>query len=209
MCDVWRMYNPQTKQFSWYRLNPEPQFSRLDMFFVGREQWAFIDTCKLLPGFRTDHSLLLMNISVNEEKKGPGTWKLNNTLLNDEQYNESMRESIQKVIKDYATHPVDMKWELIKDDAIQASREYAKEKSRNHNLQIKELCQALEELKLQLQKEEVEENPYNKTAQAINDVEGTLGKEMAFKAKDPRYHCLDPSASGIEKENVVLRIFLH
>ena len=53
------------------------------------------------PSIRSDHSLLVLGISLEKEhKRGKGLWKLNVCLLNDSSYVQHIKETIKHAISD-------------------------------------------------------------------------------------------------------------
>ena len=55
-----------------------------------------IDKLQLAPSVKSYHHMLVLGMSLQEEKKGPGTWKFNNTLLEDRSYVAEVINEIRK-----------------------------------------------------------------------------------------------------------------
>ena len=73
--------------------------------------------CRILWAPETDHSAILIHIKSNKlkQKKSPGLWKLNQSLLQDEIYVYNLHADFTKFKQKY----IDMKdlglrWDLIK-----------------------------------------------------------------------------------------------
>ena len=49
---------------------------------------------KILPGYRTDHSLLNLHLQFGNFKKGTSYWKMNNSLLKDPEYVKIIKDKI-------------------------------------------------------------------------------------------------------------------
>lgn len=47
---------------------------------------SIVSQVKILPGYKTDHSLLLLELQIDDFKKGKGFWRFNNSLLKDYDY---------------------------------------------------------------------------------------------------------------------------
>ena len=45
-----------------------------------------VEKSNILPGFKTDHSLITLDIDLSLFERGPGFWKLNCKHLNDPEY---------------------------------------------------------------------------------------------------------------------------
>ena len=72
MCDIWMTHNPDKTEFTWYRMRPSPVFSRLDRFIINMGLSAYVGKIEHLPGFKTDHSIVFMQVQFSEEQRGPG-----------------------------------------------------------------------------------------------------------------------------------------
>ena len=76
-----------------------------------------INDCQIVPNIFSDHSglQLCMNIEEKETKRGPGSWKFNNSLLSDKEYIELITRSIPTFVSKYEDL-VDkgLFWEMIK-----------------------------------------------------------------------------------------------
>ena len=93
LCDIWRIRNPLEKSFT-FRQN---HFSgilnrRLDYIFISNKLQEFYNKAITLPGFKTDHSSVLVIISNrNEIKLGPGLWKFDKSRISDENFTEQLK----------------------------------------------------------------------------------------------------------------------
>ena len=79
LCDIWRLHNPQTIQYTWRRRDLTIQ-SRLDNWFIPfnlRE----ISSVNIIPSISTDHSEILLCVEMrNKKKNGKGYWKSNSSF---------------------------------------------------------------------------------------------------------------------------------
>jgi hypothetical protein len=60
-----------------------------------------IENYDIKPGYRTDHSIAVIEIKFNPFTKGSGLWKFNNTLLTDKDYVTKVKEIILYVSSQY------------------------------------------------------------------------------------------------------------
>lgn len=102
--DIWRDLNPELRRFTWRRSNPVQQ-SRLDFFLVSDLLSADILDADILPGYRTDHSLIVLSLGSNKEEKHFSLWKFNSLLLKDKIYLEEVNQLILSVKEEYAVLP--------------------------------------------------------------------------------------------------------
>ena len=84
-CDSWTKKNPGQKRFTWQRINP-PCKSVLDYWFIPILLENRILDCQIITAPRTDHLAVKMKITTGDNNRGKGTWKFNNSLLEDEKY---------------------------------------------------------------------------------------------------------------------------
>lgn len=97
--DPWRILNPETKMFTWH--NSVNKQSRLDYFLTSLDLLNYIETTDIKPGYRSDHSIIYMLISLDFKPRGPGLWKFNNSLLQDDAYINEIKELINLTLKQY------------------------------------------------------------------------------------------------------------
>ena len=60
-----------------------------------------ITDAKILTGYRTDHSSISLQLEFGKFKKGRSYWKMNNSLLKDHSYVESVKNKIMEVKLQY------------------------------------------------------------------------------------------------------------
>ncbi len=101
LVDPWRIYNPNLRRYTWFRRNPIKK-ARLDFFLISEELMSYMESTTILPGYKTDHSLVLIEIRLNNFVRGRGFWRFNNSLLKDPCYIKKVKEIIQKTKEDYA-----------------------------------------------------------------------------------------------------------
>ena len=101
LIDVWRQHNPNEQQFTWLKSTPK-KGARLDMFFVSSHLSSLCNDLQIIPGYRTDHNMITMCVQVGESQRGPGIWKFNESLLNDEEYVRVVDECIDRQIEQYS-----------------------------------------------------------------------------------------------------------
>jgi hypothetical protein len=66
---------------------------------------GLLDKVDIIPGYRSDHSIVLMEIKLDKFERVKGFWKFNNSLLKDESYINIVKTTIQKVKEEYAALP--------------------------------------------------------------------------------------------------------
>ena len=92
---------------------------------------------------KSDHSVVMIDIEINNIKRGPGIFKLNNSLLLDSTYKEKIQKAI-KVIKDYNVDadPIVL-WSLIKGAIRNETISFS---SRKHKIEEEKLKKSEHEI---------------------------------------------------------------
>lgn len=133
LTDIWRDLNPDTIRFTWRRRNPEIH-CRLDFFLISSTLCTNALEADILPGYKTDHSMITLCIITKTNPRGPGFWKLNTHFLTDLEYVNLIKETLIEVSREYENHTeVDaiLLWDMIKMKIRANSIIYAKrQKSR-------------------------------------------------------------------------------
>lgn len=107
LIDYWRVQNPQTKRYTWRRTAPIKQ-ARLDFFLISNELSSIVINSEILPGYRTDHSIITLDLNCCDLKRGKGYWKFNNLHLKDPNYIQIVKDKIKEVKERYAAIPYNL-----------------------------------------------------------------------------------------------------
>ena len=115
LIDVWRVLNPDILRYTWRQKKPEIH-CRLDFFLVSQSLMCYIKGADIMTGFKTDHSMIVINVALHSNERGPDYWKLNTSFLSEIDYVNQIRSVIKKVHNDYK-HDNNMNpallWEVI------------------------------------------------------------------------------------------------
>ena len=97
LIDIWRELNSNKRQFTWRRKD-KSQASRIDYILVNKNFKSRINWCKIKPVCikYTDHQSVFLNFLSSVEEKGKGFWKINNSILNDKDYQDKINDIILK-----------------------------------------------------------------------------------------------------------------
>ena len=123
--DVWRLFNPDKRNYTWYRKKPHVCMSRLDFFLTNMGLCHNIQSTTIEGKIQSDHCLIKLCLEGNEPVRGPGSWKFRNTLLNNEDFVLNMSKHITHLKEVYVRKEPIERWELIKADIISFCREYS------------------------------------------------------------------------------------
>ena len=90
--------------------------SRIDFFLVAKSLTKSVKKIGIYPSIAPDHQAIYILLSWRcETPRGPGLWKFNNTLLQDEQYVAKVRETYAKTLNFFGSlSDKRLLWEMIK-----------------------------------------------------------------------------------------------
>ena len=133
LVDVWRALNPNSLRYTWRQRKPEIH-CRLDFFLISQCTLCNTINADILPGYKTDHSMITLHISLHSNTRGRGFWKLNTSFLSDKNYVDQIKSVIVKTKEEYEkddTVDPNLLWEMIKMKVREASMKYGATKKRN------------------------------------------------------------------------------
>ena len=125
--------------------------SRIDFFLVAQNLERFVKKSDIYPSVAPDYQAIYTMMSLlwrNETPRGPGLWKFNNTLLDDEQHRANIRETYVSASEMHsAVKDKRLFWELLKSMEFRSTTiSYSKNKSKLTQVREKEVKSRLEEL---------------------------------------------------------------
>ena len=140
LLDAWRLFNNDAKEFTWSRvINGSLIARRLDYILISETVLDFSTECRIISFPQSDHRGVCLKISAVNVKKGPGYWKINNSILKEQPFLDLINNTIDEFITDqrYSNLDGDTKWELLKlrirEDTMNYSQFRAASK-RNHRI---------------------------------------------------------------------------
>ena len=129
--DAWRLKHPRERHFTWFNHN-RTIASRLDSFLISRSLCGQISACKIWPCLRSDHDFVILDIELSGLlKHGPGVWKINNSLLEDEHFCSSIEDLIDTFISfRHVFSSTKELWDALKDDVKRVTVDFSRRRSR-------------------------------------------------------------------------------
>ena len=123
--DMWLDLHPNLSGFTWCNANNIPA-SRIDYIFISKDFIYDVDKIiiRRVPGTHsnntrmTDHRVLKFSLNMNNRKRGSGYWKLNSSILNNEEYEEGINRIIENLDRELS--PLS-KWESFKSQVKEFS----------------------------------------------------------------------------------------
>ena len=101
LIDIWRRLHPHDQEYTWTKQNPL-KYGRIDMFFTSKHLINHVREATINAGYRTDHCQISLILKTFNSQRGPGLWKFNESLLQDENYSTSIKELIVNTVEQYA-----------------------------------------------------------------------------------------------------------
>ena len=76
--------------------------ANLDYFLISNSMFDLVNTCNIKPGYRSDHSVIQLEIEFSKFQIGKGVWKFNASLLSHQDYLKVIKKVIYKEKVKYA-----------------------------------------------------------------------------------------------------------
>ena len=85
LIDIWRLINPKEREYTFYS-HSHRSYSRIDFFLVAGSLVDLVMDCNIGVIAITDHAPVELHIDLRSNKGKAGRWRLNTSLLQDEQF---------------------------------------------------------------------------------------------------------------------------
>ena len=187
LIDYYRFANPDQSGFTYMSYSHKLAFSRIDYFFVSEPIVQFIKRIKVLPAFNSDHSLILLEIELENFKRGSGYWRLNTKYLRDPDYVNKMNLLLDTQLEVNANLKASHKWEMLKLSVSGSSQQYAKRVSKSDKMKTKLLEKKLE--RLQAEAQGVNPLNFTDTKMQISKVRHELNELSKKKTRSAALQC--------------------
>ena len=109
LIDIWRHANPTKSQFTW-KQTLYKKMARLDYFLISETLLDIYEDSTIKYSYKSDNSPVNLKLNISKHKRGPGVWKLNNSLLLDKTFQKIVKTEIELVISTYVCTPYNPKF---------------------------------------------------------------------------------------------------
>ena len=184
LTDIWRERNPNMTRYSWRRLCNN-QHSRIDFALVSQGFSNLIENCTYIASILTDHSALYLYVSENNNKRGPGYWKLNTSLLQNTDACERITSEITE-IKSSGKEPVAV-WTKIKRNVAKICQELGRQTASEEKEVIANLSEVISDYEDQLPLDEKTDLLYQKTKCDLENIMLGRAQKLIFRSKSRWY----------------------
>ena len=106
LIDYFRVLNPDGRIYTWHKKTPLKR-GRLDYILISESLSNCVETYSIKPGYRSDHSIVIIELKFNSFNRGRGLWKFNNSLLSDKEYVKKVKDTIHNVCREYIRSDID------------------------------------------------------------------------------------------------------
>ena len=102
LIDSFRYFHENQLRYTWRKKNSRPlKQARLDYIIISDTLLDLVENCDIVPGYRSDHSIVTIKILINKFTHGKGLWKFNTSLLKNKDYLNLINHSIEDEILKY------------------------------------------------------------------------------------------------------------
>ena len=205
--DVWRITNPSAKKFT-RRAHTRGGFvqSRIDYWLVSIHMIYNLKYSYIKPGIKSDHSLINVTFTIKTPyKRGRGFWKLNTSLLRDNEYIERIKTCLGDCNDKYKeTENKSLVWDTIKCEIRSISISYATYKAKELNKTEKTLLNRIEILENYLSQGQLEfVDELNSTKREFEDIQNEKSKGIMIRSRANLVECNEKCTKyflNLEKE---------
>ena len=188
LLDIYRQLHADTKSFTYETKNSKLK-SRIDFFLVSRPISYNVKRTEVRSSIAPDHKAIFLGMELQSKlKRGPGTCKFNNTLLEDQDYIDLINFIYPRTLEKYKdVESKQLLWEVIKMELRAKTMSYSKRKRAELKMREIVLQHNLDELDYKicndadlnphiLDQDEAEKNE-------LNSLYESKGKKAIFRSK--------------------------
>ena len=152
LVDIWRTRNPFSCRYTWRRNRPSLVQSRIDRIYISDNLQYNCEKADIIPGICSDHSAPCVTFKrLNDESKGRNYWKMNNSLLEDNEFVGLLSNKITEFVQmSQQLTSERSKWEYIKYKIREWVQQQSKIKARDRREAVKQLEAEIKYLEQQL-----------------------------------------------------------
>ena len=182
LVDIWRIKNPQTKSYTWSQSSPQV-FCRLDYWLISNNLQDYVESTDITPAIKTDHAAIELVLKDSHQSvKGPGYWKMNVSLLEDENYLNELKNNFSKW-KIMGINDLSDKrsiWDWLKYKIKNHAISYSKQKATERNAREKFL-----------------QTTYEEATKRFEEDPSTINQNLLNEAKEILEHFCEEKTRGI------------
>ena len=100
LIDIYRTFHPKTMNFTFFS-STYRMFARIDHILGHKSSLGKFKRIEIISGIFSDHNAVRLDVNYRKKKtiKNTNIWRLNNTLLNNQQITEEIKKEIKICIE--------------------------------------------------------------------------------------------------------------
>ena len=99
LIDIYRTFHPKTIEYTFYS-SAHGTFSRIDHILGHKSSLGKFKKLEILSTIFLDHNAMRLHINYRKKSvKNTNTWRLHNTLLNNQEISQEIKEEIKKYLE--------------------------------------------------------------------------------------------------------------
>ena len=99
LIDIYRTFHPKTADYTFFS-SVQRTFSRIDHILDHKSSLSKFKKIEIISSIFSDHNAMRLEMNYRETNlKNTNTWGLNNTLLNNQEITEEIKEEIKKYLE--------------------------------------------------------------------------------------------------------------
>ena len=189
LCDIWRIRNPKTKQFTFRQKHFSGVIQRiLDYLFISNSLQESVGKIENLNSLQSDHLPIkcCFNTTFNYIC-GKGLWKFNNSLVENKEYVEKMIAHIEDTVESFENDMSDhSKWEFLKYQICKFTIKFSKELAQKARQRQAYLENKIKELEL-LIIDDKSFDEYTKTKSELEKIYDNIAEGIKIQSKSNWY----------------------
>ena len=188
LIDIWRLKHPNAKRFT-RREKTRYGFkqSRIDYFLISCHLEFLVVSTEILPSIKSDHSLLKLSLTANKDQtRGRGLWKFNGSLLNDNDYVDLVKDTINQSLEDSKNLAnKELTWDFIKCCIRTKTISFSIKKKKQKTKHLEDLEKKLSELEELLSEtpSDAIHNEYLETKKEIESIHDELARGHIIRSR--------------------------
>ena len=145
LIDTWRKDNPTQRSYTWAQRNPAVR-CRLDYFLVPSTLSQYVKRTRICPSIKTDHKCVDLHVIIDKYDRGPGLWKLNNEILQVQEYINITTKLIERVWVEHQEVDLATRYDYLKYEKRKHTKQFCKKRSQLRKLKEREILIRIEQL---------------------------------------------------------------
>ena len=188
--DIWRIQNPNVKQYTWSRNKPNFVGSRLDYFLTETGMATWVTKAEIKSSYKSDHRSVMLEINIHGVTRGNGTWKLNTSYLANSDFVAHINRVIQSAASWAKNQNAQDRWDSIKMIVTAEAQEFCRKKAKENKQVLISLENAIEDMENRISQESSENDVrlLEKTKRDLEDLMALKTKGIIFRAKSRWYN---------------------